>query len=123
MTAKSIWISLEEKYGGDDAGKKRYVTGNWLKFKLVDNKLIMDQVPVDENLVAKVLTEGMKMCEILQANVVIEKLPESWNNYHNHMKHMKKDMTLDELIGHMKIEEANRLKESVAPTANNLAVC
>ena len=39
----------------------------------------------------------------------------------NHLKHKKRDMTLEELIGHMQIEEANRLKDSVAPTANKLA--
>ena len=41
----------------------------------------MNQVHVYEILVIKVLAEGLKMCEILQANVLIEKLPESWNNY------------------------------------------
>ncbi|XP_057535237.1 uncharacterized protein LOC130813420 [Amaranthus tricolor] len=29
----------------------------------------------------------------------------------NHPKHKKKDMSLEELVGHMKIEEANRLKD------------
>ena len=74
-----------------------------------------------ENLVADILAEGMKMCEVLQANVLIEKLPDSWFGYRNHLKHKKKDMTLEELIGHMKIEEANRLKDKASPS-NELAV-
>ena len=42
---------------------------------------------------------------------MIEKLSESWANYRNNLKHKKKGMTLEELVGHMKIEEANRLKD------------
>ncbi|KAA0042080.1 ty1-copia retrotransposon protein [Cucumis melo var. makuwa] len=62
-------------------------------------------------LLANVLSEGMKMCEILQANVLLEKFPPSWNHYRNHLKHKKKDLKLQELISHMRTEEANRLKD------------
>ncbi|CAN1150117.1 hypothetical protein LINPERHAP2_LOCUS17394, partial [Linum perenne] len=88
-SSKSIWETLQKKYGGDDAGKKKYVVGAWLKFQMTDDKPIMDQVHQFENLTADVLAEEMHMCEILQANVLIEKLPESWSNYRNHLKHKK----------------------------------
>ncbi|CAN1732005.1 Retrovirus-related Pol polyprotein from transposon TNT 1-94 [Linum perenne] len=110
-SSKSILETLQKKYGGDDVGKKKYVVGAWLKFQMTDDKPIMDQVHQFENLTTDVLAEEMHMCEILQANVLIEKLPESWSNYRNHLKHKKRDMTLEELVGHMKIEEANRLKD------------
>ena len=72
---------------------------------MVDDKPIMEQVHEYENLVTDILTEGMKMCEFLQANFLIEKLPESWASYCIHLKHRKKGMTLEELVGHMKIEQ------------------
>ncbi|KAK9676820.1 hypothetical protein RND81_11G103400 [Saponaria officinalis] len=53
----------------------------------------------------------MKICEIFQANVLLEKFPPSWSDYRNHHKHKKKDLSLQELISHMRIEEANRLKD------------
>lgn len=90
-----------------------------MKFQLVDSKPIMEQVHEYENVVAEVLVEGMKMCLILQANVLIEKLPESWSDYWNHLKHKKRDLTLDELFSHMKIKEANCLKDK---GKNQLAV-
>ncbi|KAL0295039.1 UNVERIFIED_CONTAM: hypothetical protein Sangu_2514600 [Sesamum angustifolium] len=71
----------------------------------------MDQVHEYENLVADVLSEGMKMCDVLQANVLLEKFPPSWSEYLNHLKHKKNDMNLQELISHMRTEEANRLKD------------
>ncbi|VFQ69567.1 unnamed protein product [Cuscuta campestris] len=88
-SAKSIWETLQKKYGADDARKHKYVTGEWLRFQVVDDKSIMDQVHEYENLVSDVLAEGMMMCEILQANVLIEKLPQSWAEYCKKLRHKK----------------------------------
>ncbi|KAL0373735.1 UNVERIFIED_CONTAM: hypothetical protein Sradi_3289200 [Sesamum radiatum] len=37
-SAKEIWNTLETRYGGDDAGRKKYVVGKWLQFHMVDDK-------------------------------------------------------------------------------------
>ncbi|CAJ2651892.1 unnamed protein product [Trifolium pratense] len=76
-----------------------------------DDKPIMEQIHEYENLVGDILNEGMKMCEILQANVLLEKFPPSWSDYRNQLKHKKRDLSLQELINHMKTEEANQLKD------------
>ncbi|KAL0368408.1 UNVERIFIED_CONTAM: hypothetical protein Scaly_1059700 [Sesamum calycinum] len=110
-SAKDIWTTFETRYGGDDAGRKKYVVVNGFNFQMIDEKPIMDQIHKYENLVADVLSEGMKMCEILQANVLLEKFTPTWCEYRNHLKHEKKDLTLQELIGHMRTEETNRLKD------------
>ncbi|KAL0441840.1 UNVERIFIED_CONTAM: Retrovirus-related Pol polyprotein from transposon TNT 1-94 [Sesamum radiatum] len=60
-SAKEIWETLETRYGGDDAGRKKYVVGKWLQFHMTDDKPIMDQVHEYENLVADVLSEGSVM--------------------------------------------------------------
>jgi len=65
-SAKIIRTKLEATYSSDDAGKRKYVVGKWVQFQIVY-----------ENLCAEVLSEGMKMCEILQANVLIEKFSPS----------------------------------------------
>jgi len=79
----------------------------------------MEQVHIDNNLCVEVLNEGMKLCEILQTNVLIEKFPPSESDYRNHLKHKKKDLTLQELISHMRIEEANRLKDKLESLSLN----
>jgi len=79
----------------------------------------MEQVHMYKNLCAEVLAEGMKMCEILQANVLIKKFPPSWSYYRNHLKHKKKDLTQQELISHMQTEEANRLKDRMPSLSLN----
>ncbi|KAH1096967.1 hypothetical protein J1N35_013888 [Gossypium stocksii] len=42
-STKSIWETLENKYGADDAEIKKYVIREWLKFQMIDDKPIMDQ--------------------------------------------------------------------------------
>ncbi|GAA0168205.1 hypothetical protein LIER_22973 [Lithospermum erythrorhizon] len=93
-SAKLIWRTLESKYGKDDTVKKKYVVGKWLGFKMVDDKPIMDQVHVFENLCTDVVNEGMNLDDIFLANVLLEKFPSPWNEYRNRLKHKKKDMPL-----------------------------
>nr|XP_016471390.1 PREDICTED: uncharacterized protein LOC107793528 [Nicotiana tabacum] len=109
-SAKVIWDSLEKKYGADNAGEKKHVIEKWIKFQMVDDKPIMEQVHEYENLTADVLNEVMKMCEILQANVLLENFSPSWSDYMNQLKYTKKNLTLQELTSHMRTEEANCLK-------------
>ena len=76
-SVKAIWTKLEAKYGLDNARKKKYVVSKWLQFRIMDDKLLIEQVHTYENMCAQVLAEGMKMYEILQANVLIENFPPS----------------------------------------------
>ncbi|KAH0709267.1 hypothetical protein KY284_010694 [Solanum tuberosum] len=118
-SAKEIWDSLEKKYGVDDAGKKKYVVVQWIKFQMVDNKPIMEQVHEYENLTADIFNVDMKMCEIFQANILLEKFPPSWSDYRNQLKHKEKNLTLQELISHMRTEEVNRLKDKLETLSLN----
>ena len=84
-SAAIIWTKLKAKYGSDDAGKRKYVIDKWLQFQIVDDKSIMEQVHSYENLCAK---QSMKMCDILQANILIEKFPPSWSDYRLSLIHI-----------------------------------
>ncbi|KAA3455615.1 ty1-copia retrotransposon protein [Gossypium australe] len=72
---------------------------------MTDDKPIMDQVHVYEKLVSNILAEGIKMCEILQANILIETLSKSRSVYHN-------------LLKNIKIEEVNCLKDKDLVTSS-----
>jgi len=41
-SAKFIWEKFEVKYGADNAEKKKYVVGEWLRLQIIDGKSIMD---------------------------------------------------------------------------------
>ncbi|KAK9690174.1 hypothetical protein RND81_09G109400 [Saponaria officinalis] len=62
----------------------------------------------------------MVLCEFMQANAFIEKLPcPGCDKYKKHLRHKKKDMKLRELIGHIKIEDATRSQDRVRTNATN----
>ena len=45
---------------------------------------------------------------------VIEKLPPSWKDFKNYLKHKRKEMSLEDLIVRLRIEEDNRNSERKA---------
>nr|XP_010317483.1 uncharacterized protein LOC104646105 [Solanum lycopersicum] len=79
----------------------------------------MEQVHKYQNLIGDVLNADMKICEIFQVNILLEKYPPSWSDYRNQLKHKKKNLNLQELISHMRIEEANHLKDNMEKLSLN----
>ncbi|OIT39136.1 hypothetical protein A4A49_57349, partial [Nicotiana attenuata] len=53
----------------------------------------------------------MSLPEKFAAGVLIEKLPDSWSDYKNNLKHKQKNFTIEEIVTHILIEDSNR-KES-----------
>ena len=49
----------------------------------------------------------MVLSESFQVAEIIEKLPPSWNEFKNYLKHKRKEMGLEDLIVRLRIEEDN----------------
>lgn len=47
--------------------------------------------------------------EFLQFASIIEKLLPGWIDFKNYLKHKKKEMTMEELVVHLHIEEDNQM--------------
>ncbi|KZV32544.1 hypothetical protein F511_15692 [Dorcoceras hygrometricum] len=71
-TAKELWNSL----------------GNFLNYKMVDTKSVMNQVQEIQIIIHNLLAEGMEINEPLQVATIIEKLPPMWRDFKNYLKHM-----------------------------------
>ena len=80
---------------------------------MVDEKPIMDQVHEYQHIVLEILAEGMKIDEAFQAAALIEKLPPSWKDYRNYLKHKKRELSMEDLVVHIRIEELNRLRDQI----------
>ena len=50
----------------------------------------------------------MVVNEAFQVATMIEKLPPSWNDFKNYLKHKRKEMKLKDLVIQLKIEEDNK---------------
>ncbi|XP_010544457.1 PREDICTED: uncharacterized protein LOC104817078 [Tarenaya hassleriana] len=110
-TSRELWEALEKKYKTEDAGMKKFIAAKFLEFKMVDNKLVSTQVQELQVIVQNLLAEGMMINEAFQVAAFIEKLPPSWKDFKNYLKHKRKEMSLEDLIVHLRIEEDNKMTE------------
>ncbi|KZV45379.1 hypothetical protein F511_05543 [Dorcoceras hygrometricum] len=112
MTAKELWNSLERKYKTEDAGVKKFVIGKFLDYIMVDAKSVMSQVQEIQIIIHDLIAEGMEINEPFQVAAIIEKLPQMWRDFKNYLKHKRKELTLEELIVRLRIEEDSRTSDA-----------
>ena len=110
-TSKELWEALEKKYKAEDAGLKKFVAAKFLDYKMVDTKAVVTQIQELQVIIHDLLNEGMIINEAFQVAAFIEKLSPAWKDFKNYLKHKHKEMTLEDLIVRLKIEEDNRHAE------------
>ncbi|XP_055835158.1 uncharacterized protein LOC129903633 [Solanum dulcamara] len=96
-TSKELWYAQEKKYKTEDAGLKKFVATKFLDYKMVDSKTVMYDHKWN-----------------ISSSGVIEKLPPSWKDFKNYLKHKQRKMTLEDLIVRLRIEEDNKVAEKKA---------
>ncbi|XP_076923420.1 uncharacterized protein LOC143585546, partial [Bidens hawaiensis] len=80
-------------------GTKKFVVAKFLDFKLIDSKTVMSQVQYLQVVLHDIHAEGMSLSETFQVACIIEKLPPSWVDFKNYLKHKRKEMTIEDLVG------------------------
>ncbi|XP_070046460.1 uncharacterized protein [Nicotiana tomentosiformis] len=103
--SRELWNALEKKYKTEDPGLKKFVAVNFLDFKMVDGKSVITQGQKLQVIDHDLLAEAFQVLEF------IEKLPPLWKNFKNYLKHKHKEMTLEDLIIRLRIEEDNKAAE------------
>ncbi|KAL1545220.1 cleavage and polyadenylation specificity factor subunit 1-like [Salvia divinorum] len=103
-TSKEIWDNLDKKYRSDDAGTKKFVIAKYLDYKMVDSRLVMDQVQEFQLIIQNHTAEGMVLPESFTIGTIIEKLPLSWKDFKGNLKHKQKEMSLEDLIVNLHLE-------------------
>ncbi|KAK3417410.1 hypothetical protein EUGRSUZ_H03156, partial [Eucalyptus grandis] len=118
--AKQIWDSMTAKYTAEDVGRQKFVIGNYNRWEMSDDKEIKTQINEYHKLVEDLKAENINLHEEFLAGLLIEKLPESWNNYKQQLKHKDKQLSLADLIVHIIIEDTTH-KEIKAAKAKEIA--
>ena len=121
--ARDIWISLEKKYRTEVACSKKFVVGKFLNFKMNDAKPVVKQVEELQIIVHELEVEGMGINSNFLVGSIIEKLPQSWKNFKLYLKHLTDDMSFEQLVLKIRVEEDNRMQEKadanlIEPNAN-----
>ncbi|XP_019246492.1 PREDICTED: uncharacterized protein LOC109226148 [Nicotiana attenuata] len=111
ITSKEWWNALDKKYKTEDVGLKKFVPAKFLDLKMVDSKSLITQVQELQVIVHDLLAEGMVINEVFQVTTFIEKLPPMWKDFKNYLKHKRKEMTFEDLVVRLGIEEDNKAAE------------
>ena len=118
--AKALWDSLEAKYISEDASSKKFLVSNFNLFKMTNDRPIMEQFHEIHHILNQIQAHGMVMDEAIAVASIIDKLPPSWRETKNALKHKKEDMTMEQLGTHLRIEEGIRAQDGVKDTNNNV---
>ena len=76
-----------------------------------DSKSVVAQAQDLQILIHEMHAERLGISEPFQVAAMVAKLPPSWSNFQNYLMHKRKEMTVEDLIVRLRIEEDNRGKE------------
>ena len=62
---------------------------------MVDSKTVISQIQDLQLILHDIHAEGMSLSESFQVAALIEKLPQSWKEFKNYLKHKRKEMSLE----------------------------
>ncbi|KAK3004098.1 hypothetical protein RJ639_019443 [Escallonia herrerae] len=110
-TAKELWNQLERRYITEDATSKRFIVSKFFDYKMVDGRSVMEQFNEIKSILDRYSQHKLALDEFIVVTSIIDKLPPSWKNFRNSLKHHKEDINLDELGTHLRIEEDLRKEE------------
>ncbi|OIT19105.1 hypothetical protein A4A49_62088, partial [Nicotiana attenuata] len=118
--AKKIWESMITKYTAEDATKQKFVIGNYCKWEMTEDKDITAQINEYHKLIEDLKSEDISLPEQFVAGMLIEKLPKSWNDYKQQLKHKHKQLIFCVVI--MENNAANVAVDATTPTAPAVSV-
>ncbi|KAK3006750.1 hypothetical protein RJ639_015521 [Escallonia herrerae] len=110
-TAKELWNQLERRYITEDATSKMFIVSKFFDYKMLDGRSVMEQFNEIKSILDRYSQHKLALDEFIVITSIIDKLPPSWKNFRNSLKHHKEDINLDELGTHLRIEEDLRKEE------------
>ncbi|TQE08632.1 hypothetical protein C1H46_005724 [Malus baccata] len=110
-TGKELWESLDKKYKSEVVSSKKFVIGKFLNYKMSDTKFVVKQVEELQVIVHELDEENLGLKEGFVVSSIIEKLPSNWKNFKIYLKHLTQNMSMDQLILKLRVEEDHRRNE------------
>jgi len=115
-SARALWETLEKKYSVPDAGKDLYLVEKYHDFKMTDGRPVVEQTHELQIMVGELNHSKIALPDKFQVGMVIAKLPQSWRDFATTLKHRREEMTMDDLIASLDVEEKARAKDAPSVT-------
>ena len=121
---KILWDALNAKFGATDAGSELYIMESFHDYKMVNNRSVVEQAHEIQCIVKELELLKCVLPDKFVAGCMIAKLPPSWRNFATTLKHKRQEISVENLIASLDVEEKARAKDTtekggeVQPTAN-----
>ncbi|XP_039787042.1 uncharacterized protein LOC120653349 [Panicum virgatum] len=110
-TAKEMWNTLEAKYRASDAGSELYVMEQFYDYRMLEDCSVIEQAHDIQTLVKELENFCCVLPKKFVAGCIIAKLPQTWTNFANSLKHERQEFGIADLIGSLDVEEEARAKD------------
>ncbi|KAK1677076.1 hypothetical protein QYE76_037924 [Lolium multiflorum] len=112
VNGKELWDALNAKFGATDVGSELYIMESFHDIRMVNSRYVVEQAH-EIQCIAKEL-ELLKCASPNKFVVgcIIAKLPPSWRNFATTLKHKRQEISVENLIASLDVEEKARAKDT-----------
>jgi hypothetical protein len=109
---KELWDALTTKYGASDAGSDLYIMESFHDYKMADNRSIVEQAHEIQCIAKELDHLKIVLPNQFVAGCIIAKLPSTWRNFARFLKHKRQEISVENLIASLDVEEKARAKDT-----------
>jgi hypothetical protein len=105
-----MWDTLNTEYGGSDADTEMYIIERYHDYQMVDGKSMVTQAHEIQCMVKKLGLLKIAVPDEFVARGIIAKLPPSWRDFANALRHKRVHLSISDLIASLDVEENAQAK-------------
>ena len=109
---KELWEALNAKFGATDAGSELYIMENFHDIRMVNNRSVVEQAHEIQCIAKELELLKCALPDKFVAGCIIAKLPPSWRNFATTLKHKRQEISVENLIASLDVEEKARAKDN-----------
>jgi hypothetical protein len=112
IDGKELCDVLTTKYGASNVGSDLYIMESFHDYKMVDNRSIVEQANEIQCIAKELGHLKIVLPDRFVAGCIIAKLPSTWRNFTTSLKHKRHEISVENLIASLDVEEKARAKDT-----------
>ena len=109
---KKLWEALNAKFGVADAGSELYIMESFHDFRMANNRSVVEQAHEIQCIAKELEHSKCDLPDKFVAGCIIAKLPSSWRSFATTLKHKRQEISVENLIASLDVEEKARAKDT-----------
>ncbi|KAK1679227.1 hypothetical protein QYE76_040075 [Lolium multiflorum] len=112
VDGKELWDALNSKFGATNAGSELYIMESFHDIRMVNNRSVVEQAHEIQCIAKELEVLKCALPDNFVARGIIAKLPPSWRNFAITLKHKRQEISVENLIASLDVEEKARAKDA-----------